>query len=639
MQGDYSRFSFNPHKHYSGVRMQQGRVQLDADWNEQADILRYAMETHLKDLIGPAGGPAEDLGFEIVLDRPPEEPAQDEPGREEQDRQAGQREPERLPDFEIGAGRYYVQGVLCQNEEPVHFSRQPDFPGARLPEEASPDERYLVYLDVWQRHITAIQDPDIREVALGGLDTSTRTRTVWQVKLVAIEADEDEDEQDPDEGSDLLDEWKAFVELKRASGRMRARRVPGPAAVENQLYRVEIQQSDSRGVMFKWSRDNGSVAFPIHRIQPGAGPARWVVELDSLERDPLVLKPGDWVELADDDTALNGLSGPLARVETVDPAQRQVLVQVQEGPAPEQFSDPARHPLLRRWDQNEAKNGSLVDGALALEEDRWIGLENGVEVFFMPGGEYHPGDYWVIPARTLTGGIEWPQGKNGPQARPPHGIRHAYSLLALLGFSEEGWQVVKDFRRLFVPAPVVDSEDFMALRELRSDRAAIQKLEGVLAELAEKLEQLKHGLGREREHLFQDMRSRERLEEGEVVALDPGRLHHVVGANRDNETLVLGVVSEVFEEEDELSREKDSPSKEIEEREIRVRIITYGRARGKVLGPVHAGDMLVPSETDGCARKAGVIIRPGALIGKALETYEPGDRDDPGRIELFVLLG
>ena len=36
--GDITRSSFDPDRHYSSVRMQQGRVQLDADWNEQLDI-------------------------------------------------------------------------------------------------------------------------------------------------------------------------------------------------------------------------------------------------------------------------------------------------------------------------------------------------------------------------------------------------------------------------------------------------------------------------------------------------------------------------------------------------------------------------------------------------------------------------
>jgi len=620
MKGDFSRFSFDPHKHYTAVRMQQGRVQLDADWNEQVDILRYELETHLKDLIGSGGGPAQDLGFEIGLDRPFEET-----GATEADEGGRQRRAHTLPDFEIGAGRYYVDGVRCENEQPIHFSRQPDFPGASLPEEASPDERYMVYLDVWQRHLTAIEEPDMREVALGGPDTTTRTRTVWQVRLVAVEAERDDADGEEDEKRDALDEWQAFVALNSAGGRMRARRARSTAALENQLYRVEVHSVDSRGVTFKWSRDNGSVAFAVTGIQAGAGEGRWMVGLAGLERDPLALKPGDWVELADDDSALNGQAWPLCQVETVDAAQGQVLVKAQRDLQVELLVNPERHPLLRRWDQTEARNGALVDGALALEEDRWIGLEVGIEVHFSPDGRYHTGDYWTIPARTLTGGIEWPQGKNGPLARPPQGIRHRYSLLALLGFREGEWQVVQDFRRVFVPAPVVDSEDFSILKELRTDRAALHKMEHALEEMQEEVEELRRGQGRERERLFQDMRSADFLEEGEIVSLDPERRNHVMRANRDNETLVLGVVSEVFDE--------------MEEGAYRVRVITYGRARAKVLGAVRPGDVLVPSERNGCAHKGGVIIRPGALIGKALQAHEPGEREEAGRIEMFVLLG
>ena len=40
MSGDYSRKRFNPEKHYQGVLRQQGRVDLDADWNEYVDLHR-----------------------------------------------------------------------------------------------------------------------------------------------------------------------------------------------------------------------------------------------------------------------------------------------------------------------------------------------------------------------------------------------------------------------------------------------------------------------------------------------------------------------------------------------------------------------------------------------------------------------
>ncbi len=45
MKGDFTRFTFNANKHYNRVLKQQGRVDLDADWNEAADIRTYLDRT------------------------------------------------------------------------------------------------------------------------------------------------------------------------------------------------------------------------------------------------------------------------------------------------------------------------------------------------------------------------------------------------------------------------------------------------------------------------------------------------------------------------------------------------------------------------------------------------------------------
>jgi len=62
MKGDFSRFSFDPAKHYSAVLMQQGRVQTDADWNEQVAIETFQRETRGCDIIGRSGVPAGSSG-------------------------------------------------------------------------------------------------------------------------------------------------------------------------------------------------------------------------------------------------------------------------------------------------------------------------------------------------------------------------------------------------------------------------------------------------------------------------------------------------------------------------------------------------------------------------------------------------
>src|SRR6266566_3884797 len=88
MKADLTRNTFDPLKHFTRVLMQQGRVQLDSDWNEQAAILLRYLRTFGADLIGPAGGP-DSSAFSLA--------------------------PLPVPsDFRIGLGRYYVDGILCE---------------------------------------------------------------------------------------------------------------------------------------------------------------------------------------------------------------------------------------------------------------------------------------------------------------------------------------------------------------------------------------------------------------------------------------------------------------------------------------------------------------------------------------------
>ncbi|MFO0992827.1 MAG: DUF6519 domain-containing protein [Hyphomicrobiales bacterium] len=59
-------------RRYSGVLMQQGRVQLDSDWNEEIDILRRRIRTTTLDIPGPLGVPyRESQRLQHRLDRRP----------------------------------------------------------------------------------------------------------------------------------------------------------------------------------------------------------------------------------------------------------------------------------------------------------------------------------------------------------------------------------------------------------------------------------------------------------------------------------------------------------------------------------------------------------------------------------------
>jgi hypothetical protein len=106
------------------------------------------------------------------------------------------------------------------------------------------------------------------------------------------------------------------------------------------------------------------------------------------------------------------------------------------------------HPYLRRWDQ---KAGVGKDGTIPIvaKADGWIDLEDGIQVQFSGGtGTYRTGDYWMIPARTATGDVEWPGEPGNPQWAGPHGVKHYYAPLAVLSLDANGVPTIgAGFRR------------------------------------------------------------------------------------------------------------------------------------------------------------------------------------------------
>ena len=246
MHGDFSRLTFSAANHFSAVLSQQGRVQVDADLNEADAIRRHYLHTLITDLLGPAAGPAGadgKGGFAIT-------PANGKP-----------------PDLNISSGRYYVDGLLCENDPAAGttYWGQPDaFLDPNNTADVLPDPPYLVYLLAWERLITAAEDPAIREVALGDQapDTTARARLVWQVRAVPAAAvfDQVPTEPFPVDACQKLRSW--FAALRGNAPMLRARTAPadpgstdpcitppqaGYRGLENQLYRVEVHTGNSPG--------------------------------------------------------------------------------------------------------------------------------------------------------------------------------------------------------------------------------------------------------------------------------------------------------------------------------------------------------------------------------------------------------
>lgn len=480
MKGDFARVTFDPSRHYSQVLQQQGRVLLEADWNEQAQIQLHLLRSMIRDLVGPcwaAGG-----GFAVTSATTGAD---------------GSNKALPLTDWLLAPGHFYVDGIQCANQRACTLAAQPHAPTPDFGVSdgssgfENPPRSLALWLDVWERHLCSVEAPDIADVALDGVDTATRAQVIWQVRMLdrshsveqldpivaalklRLKAAADAAEVasikqqlldvtnlrnslngqgDTNETPCALlrqllgarDSW-ALPRLRAELGPVEADNDPCVIAadaryrgVENQLYRVEIHQPGLAGAAtFKWSRENGSVVFPITRSAAGSasadGSAQMIVTLARLGRDDrLGLAVNDWVELVDDAYTLGQRAFPLLRVMAIDVAASSVTLDIPKTITPWQpASDPHRHALLRRWDQS---GGTDAAGTLPVSEGAVSMLEDGIEISFAPGGVYATGDYWLIPARVSGSGLlDWPQvvaadGSVAAAALPPRGLHHRAAL-------------------------------------------------------------------------------------------------------------------------------------------------------------------------------------------------------------------
>lgn len=458
MSGDYSRVRFDHRIDLSGVQMQQGRVQLDSDWNEWVAVLDRRLRAESVDTLGVHVAPGV-TGVAVVSPQTPDAFKILASGGS----------------ISIGRGRMYVDGLLVENHgggaqefDPVlaelrglsalTYNQQPYFIAPPVLPGGGP---HLAYLEVWQREITYLQQPSLVDSALG-VDTTTRLQNVWQVRMLANFSGASCTSPDA-----TVAAWQTLI--RPSGGRMsiKAEGVPpdldpcelppggGYRGLENQLYRIEIHDGGAAGVAtFKWSRDNASVASNVTEIVSNTATAT-ELKLASLGRDAVLrFNTGDWVEILDDRRELNGENGDPAlrrgvmRKITVDDAKQAIsfspALPANLIPTGGLDTLAARHTRVRRWDQKgtvrDANNNVIgnidADGGLIKVPtgvNVWVVLENGIQIQLKldpVGGSFHSGDYWVSAARTADTSVET------YTLAPPRGIHRHYARLAIVTFPD-----------------------------------------------------------------------------------------------------------------------------------------------------------------------------------------------------------
>ncbi|MGW4049494.1 DUF6519 domain-containing protein [Streptomyces sp. NPDC004779] len=440
MQGDFSRWTFDAGARFRSVLLQQGRALLDADWNEQAQITAHHDEARALDTFGRAGVPMTGNAFAIVDVRTGKAPKESA-----------------WEDLRILPGRMYVDGLLVEahgKAEGIALGVQPDRPALPYDDglaEPGQDQRYAFILGVRTHHVTSDEESRLLESALGGPDTSTRTRTVWQVRWAPTKSactyyHNEPDWQLPEQGRMAV----SFKQPPAAGTPCELAGLTDYTRLENQLYRVQIHEKDEN---FLWSRENGSVTAALLGIGTAQLPAGVDAELsvDRVGRDEeLSIRDGDVVEITSAARQLRRKPGYLARV--VRPDGLRLPVRWLSGGGVTDLKALGSVPIVRRWESEPLP--------LTGKQE----LEGGLRVEFrLPAGAVlETGAYWLVPARSTRlalglnpakGGLDASLSKgNSTDFLAPHGPdRHATPLAILQRTTVAGagrWTLTSDCRRL-----------------------------------------------------------------------------------------------------------------------------------------------------------------------------------------------
>lgn len=517
---DISRFLLQRAKHYTGSRFQQGRVFLDSDFNEGAWHEEEDHRLTVRDLVGPQGTP-DATGFQIgttddgtlsgnfislVPGATPGGTVFSIPVAFN-----GAASPSQVLSYFIGPGAMYVGGIRVELEQPEFIAFQRDFlqmAAADAPRDTASNKNFthFFYLHVWEQCVSAIEDDEFLEKALGGPDTTVRVRRMRRVEFAEAQPNDTcasaltealnarfSGTIDPASGEFLS---QGRLSLSFTQGTSQDTCAPcDPTATgrylgaENQAIRIMLTSPGT----YVWAFDNGAPLYQALLAPDNSG--NTVVTLQTLPKDeehwPLlgravqvipwsaVLENGDLV--ADEagliengfftlvtasyqpdtqqftiDTSSAAAAGKLASLIATWDANHPASTQ-NDGPLPSTATSPARF-YLRFWQQSDpSKSVAELPVGNLTPPNSPLGNTGVVPTFTVPG---NAGDYWIAALRPETPTLVVPFDLQNPNGVPPHGPRNFYAPLALVtgrtSSDQKSFvrQTVEDCRHLM--APVTD---------------------------------------------------------------------------------------------------------------------------------------------------------------------------------------
>jgi hypothetical protein len=474
---DISRDIFNPQKHYTGVRMQQGRVLTDDDWNEDGRIEDEDKRRSRIDIIGPYGSP--DNGYKVeglILN------------------------PDGSFDFTIDPGILYLGGLRLHHAKETYQLQydwleqpKPAYTAPTANDLANGNRTDLVYLEVWEQGVSAVEDSELFEPGLGGPDTATRVKNMARVRIAAgIDQN-----SCADAWTQLQQNWtgqglgKIDAAYQRVTDSTLKVIFPGTGlpqdlctpqvqggylGAENQAIRVQLRKNNT----FTWGFDDAS---PLYRIVVTVVNGVTTIRMLTTPKDPYhwplsgqVVEILAWSALLPDGEKVAAQEGYIDKVAaSYDPNAKTFTI---TGSLPAGFGanwtaktgyQPPLQPAnsktpvyyyLRVWNRGTDTSSDAEMSFTPATNPASITLGNTGLAIQLYGTTFLPGDYWIIAARPETPDKVWPWALQLASGIAPMGVRRFFAPLALLQWSLSGGvvsgSVISDCRKPFKPLTAQD---------------------------------------------------------------------------------------------------------------------------------------------------------------------------------------
>jgi hypothetical protein len=396
MTGDFTSAPLRDGDPWTGARLQQGRVLLDGDWNLNIDAAARDRQRLARDTIGPAGVPQGSSNFMISFDAD--------------------------GTLQIGAGSMWIGGLYAVNPAIQAYPAQESI--APLPASG----QALLYLDAFVQEVQAAEDPgDLLDPALGGIDTTTRTRVAWRVRAAPVQATNCTDASGA-LPTELISTGRLDITLTAPTTSVDPCAPPDDprGKLPDGLLRVEVLDPGSETTArFAWSYEDGAAAVAA------------AVAGDSVTLAPspsVTFFQNDLVEVSTLQRRADRLpNGPLFSVANIQPGAAGSVVTLS---AAATVTGTPSGLCLRRWDGQVLGAASAVAATLG-------GADVGVAFTARPG-TYLAGDWWVTQVRGSSA-----NSVDVLTDAPPDGTQHYVAPLAVVDLTAK--TVLSDCRSQFPP--------------------------------------------------------------------------------------------------------------------------------------------------------------------------------------------